>query len=202
VKTDAPADKSSLLYNLTTILDRIDLAALFAQSQVLEVELGSGDGSFLAEYARRHPERNFIGVERLLGRARKIDRKGRRFGLTNVRAIRIESSYFLDYLLPRHSAAALHIYFPDPWPKKKHRRHRLINECFPILAAKALTADGCVHLRTDDADYFNQMAQVFSASAAFHSVVTPPALAEVVTDFERAFQSEGISTLRASYQKR
>src|SRR5437016_9639882 len=109
------AESSDLIYDLPSILERIALTKIFPKEQPLEVELGSGDGSFLAEYARLHPEHNFIGVERLLGRLRKLDRKGRRAGLTNVRGVRIESSYFLEYLLPPNSAVALHIYFPDPW---------------------------------------------------------------------------------------
>ena len=196
------AQSSCLLYDLPSILDRIDLTALFAQNQPLEVELGSGDGSFLVEYASLHPQHNFVGVERLLGRAKKIDRKGRRVGLRNVRAIRIESAYFLEYLLPSHAASALHIYFPDPWPKKKHRRHRLINSRFPSLAARALKPKGCVFLRTDDADYFEQMSEVFQSSPEFKPVPTPENLANVITDFERGFQAVGISTLRSAYQKR
>ena len=144
----------SLLYELPSILERLDLAKLFPKSQPLEVELGCGDASFLADYARRHPEINFIGVERLLGRIRKLDKKGPRFGLTNLRGVRIESAYFLEWLLPAHSAEAVHVYFPDPWPKKKHRRHRLINERFPDLAHAALQPRCRVFLRTDDADYF------------------------------------------------
>ena len=147
-----------LIYTLPSIVERISLPSLFPSGQPLEVELGSGDGSFLVKYARLHPGHNFIGVERLLGRLRKLDRKGRRAGLTNLRGVRIESSYFLEYLLPRGSAAALHIYFPDPWPKRKHRRHRLINERFPALARQALARDGTVYLRTDDEDYFGQNA--------------------------------------------
>ncbi|MEI9864135.1 MAG: hypothetical protein WDN00_06205 [Limisphaerales bacterium] len=88
------------------------LGGNFQKPQPLEVELGCGDASFLAEYARRNLERNFIGVERLLGRMQKLDRKGRRAGLTNLRGVRIESAYFLQYLLPPNSASALHIYFP------------------------------------------------------------------------------------------
>jgi tRNA (guanine-N7-)-methyltransferase len=113
----------SLIYPLASILERLEPAKLFPKPQPLEVELGSGDGSFLAQYAARHPERNFIGVERLLGRLRKLDRKGRRAGLTNLRGVRIESAYFLEYLLPSHAASVLHVYFPDPWPKRRHRRH-------------------------------------------------------------------------------
>ena len=115
---------------LHSIVKPLDLAELFPKPQPLEIELGCGDASFLVEYARRHPDRNFIGVERLLGRLRKLDRKGRRAALTNLRGVQIESSYFLQYLLPPRSASALHVYFPDPWPKKRHRKNRLINESF------------------------------------------------------------------------
>jgi tRNA (guanine-N7-)-methyltransferase len=163
------------------------------------VELGCGDGSFLAAWAAQNPGRNFIGLERLLGRIRKLYRKGRRAGLTNLRGIRIESAYFIEYLLPPKSAAALHIYFPDPWPKRKHRHHRLVNERFPEIARQALEDGGAVYLRTDNQDYFDQMTQVFGADARFQAVPTPDALASVTTDFEREFLARGIPTLRAAY---
>jgi tRNA (guanine-N7-)-methyltransferase len=191
----------NLVLELRSIVEPLVLAELFPKSQPLEVELGCGDASFLVEYARRHPEKNFVGVERLLGRIQKLDRKGRRTGSANLRGVRIESSYFLQYLLPPHSAAALHIYFPDPWPKKKHRRHRLISGNFPVLARTALAPGGVVYLRTDDTDYFQQMTEVFAASGEFQKVETPAELAELPTDFEREFVARGIQTLRAAYQK-
>ena len=191
---------TNLVYALPSIVERIDLAKLFPSQQPLEVELGSGDSSFLAEYARQNVGRNFLGVERLLGRIRKLDRKGRRAGLTNLRGVRIESAYFLEYLLPPHSAAALHIYFPDPWPKRKHRRNRLINEGFPALARQALAPGGTVYLRTDDQDYAEQMLAVFAADPTFRMVETPPELSALLTDFEKDFQSRGIKTLRAAYR--
>ena len=192
----------NLLVELRTILEPLKLAELFPQPRPLEVELGCGDASFLVEYARRNPDTNFIGVERLLGRIQKLDKKGRRTGLLNTRGVRIESAYFLEYLLPAHSAGALHIYFPDPWPKKKHRRHRLIGESFPALARRALTDNGIVYLRTDDTDYFQQMNEVFAAAKEFEKVETPAALAEITTDFERDFNAQGIPTLRAAYRLR
>ncbi len=193
-------NQHSLLVQLRSIIEPLNLAELFPRARPLEVELGCGDASFLVEYARRHPEKNFIGVERLLGRIRKLDKKGRRAGLTNLRGVRIESSYFLAYLLPPHSASALHVYFPDPWPKWKHRRHRLINEQFPALARAALAPGGMVFLRTDDADYFRQMTEVFGAAKEFEPVETPAELAALLTDFERDFLSKGIQTLRVAYQ--
>lgn len=190
----------NLVFHLLSIVERLELEKLFPKPQPLEVELGCGDASFLVEYARRNPGRNFIGVERLLGRISKLDRKGRRAGLTNLRGVRIESSYFLQWLLPPHSVSALHIYFPDPWPKKRHRKNRLINENFPALAQRALASGGKIYLRTDDADYFQQMTEVFAAGKDFTNIETPIELAEIVTDFERDFNSKGIPTLRAAYQ--
>jgi tRNA (guanine-N7-)-methyltransferase len=200
LNTESSPVPASLLISLETIVKPLDPGKLFLRPQPLHVELGSGDGSFLAQYAALHPEWNFIGVERLLGRLRKIDRKGRRAGLANVRGVRIEASYFLEYLLPKNSAAALHIYFPDPWPKRRHRKHRLINERFPQLARAALVPGGAVYLRTDDADYFAQMKAVFEACPAFAPIPTPQSLSEVLTDFERDFLARGIQTLRLAWQ--
>src|ERR1051326_2509453 len=175
----------SLIYPLSSIVQRMDLAGAFLNAQPLEVELGSGDGSFLVERARRMRNHNFIGVERLLGRIRKMERKAKRAGLENLRGIRIESAYFLEYLLAPQSTVALHIYFPDPWPKRKHRRHRLINGRFPALAHAALIPGGAVYVRTDDEDYFSQMEEVFAAAPGFEPIETPLELTEVVTDFEQ-----------------
>ena len=186
---------------MESITERLDPGKLFPRAQPLEVELGSGDGSFLVNYAKLHPERNVLGVERLLGRLRKLDRKGLRAGLVNLRGLRIESSYCLEYLLPPASVIALHIYFPDPWPKRKHRKNRLINERFTAIIRQALSPGGVVYLRTDDDDYFAQMVTSFAADAAFKLIDTPAELSAVVTDFERNFLARGVATLRAAYLK-
>ena len=191
---------ASLIYELSSYVERIDVAQVFQKAQPLQLELGSGDGSFLAQWAVLNPAFNFLGVERLLGRLRKLERKGQRVGLTNLRALRIEASYLLNYLLPARAVHSLHVYFPDPWPKRKHRKNRLVNESFPTSAARVLASGGAVYLRTDDADYFAQMRAVFGANAQFHPVETPEDLRATRTDFERGFQARGVPTLRAAYQ--
>jgi tRNA (guanine-N7-)-methyltransferase len=196
----AAAPGPSLIYEPASILERLPLAEMFPHPQPLEVELGSGDGSFLAAWAALRPQANHLGVERLLGRLRKLDRKARRIHLSNLRCIRIEAAYFLEYLLPHHSARAIHVYFPDPWPKRKHRKHRLINAHFTEIAQRALEPRGVVFLRTDDTNYFAQMREVFAAAAAFEETPTPEDLAGVVTDFERGFNQKGIATLRAAFR--
>ena len=195
-----PVARPSLIYKIPSIVERLDLAQLFSKGQPLDVELGSGDGSFLVNYAKAHPEQNFLGVERLLGRLRKLDRKGWRAGLTNLRGIRIESAYFLEYLLPPQSATTLHVYFPDPWPKRKHRKNRLIDARFTELAQQSLAQGGVVYLRTDDEDYFSQMVTVFAVNSAFRLVETPESLSAVLTDFERNFHARGVATRRAAYR--
>lgn len=190
-----------MLHPLTSITERLDLGKLFPKNQLLEVELGSGDGSFLVQYAALHSDRNFIAVERLLGRIRKTEKKATHAGLTNLRGIRIESSYFLEYLLPPRSATVLHIYFPDPWPKRKHWKNRLINERFPDLAYQTLAGEGRIFLRTDDAAYYKQMLGVFASDQRFRRIDTPPELIVMLTDFEREFQRRGIQTLRAAFEK-
>jgi tRNA (guanine-N7-)-methyltransferase len=192
----------ALIHRLTSVVERLDWTALYPLPQPVEVELGSGDGSFLARCAQLHPERNFLGVERLLGRLRKLERKGQRAGLQNLRGLSLEASYFVEYLLRPESVQAFHVYFPDPWPKRKHRSRRLVNERFPELARRALAPGGAVYLRTDNADYFRQMQEVFSAHPGFELVETPPELSAVLTDFERDFHAKGIQTLRLAYRRK
>jgi tRNA (guanine-N7-)-methyltransferase len=188
----------TLIYRPVSYIERLNLSDVFqTPQQPLEVELGAGDGSFLVRWARTNPQHRFLAVERLLGRIRKIERKAHRAALTNVRLMRIEASYFLEYLLPRKSVTALHVYFPDPWPKRKHRRKRLVNETFAETCSRALAPGGVVYLRTDDVDYFAQMQSVFKG---LKPIETPPGLASIHTDFERGFHERGVPTFRAAYR--
>lgn len=189
------------IYELSSVVQPLDLCGVFPSVQPLEIELGSGDGSFLVEYACRHPKRNFLGVERLLGRLNKMERKIRRAGLLNAKGVRIESGYFLKYLLPGNVATTLHIYFPDPWPKRRHRHHRLVNEEFTSLANTVLRPQGRVYLRTDDRDYFEQVHTAFGSNSLFKAVPTPAELEITSTDFERDFQAKGVAILRAAFEK-
>ena len=190
-----------ILFRPASYIERLDLGSLFSKVQPIEVELGAGDGSFILQWAAKHPERDFLAVERLLGRLRKIEKRASRAGLANLRGMRIEAAYFAEYLLPAGSVSAFHIYFPDPWPKLRHRKNRLINERFTEVLRAALTLQGVVYLRTDDTDYFQQMQRVFDGSANFEPTDTPRELAEVMTDFEAEFNAKGIRTNRAAYRR-
>ena len=191
----------SLIHPITSAIEPIDLAKLFPAEQPLEFEIGSGDGSFTLQYALARPGTNIVALERLLGRITKLDRKGHRAGLKNLRLLRAEAAYVLEYLLPPGTLDAIHVYFPDPWPKKRHHKNRLISEPFPPLAKRLLKAEGVVYLRTDNVEYFEQMLEVFDRAVGFERTETPEPLKALVTDFEQQFNANGIPTNYAAYQK-
>ena len=202
--TEAPSTPASPPPSLIArpdILLRLDFASLFNNPNPVELELGAGDGSFLLRHAAANPNVNFIGVERLLGRLRKIDRKGLRLHLSNLRAIRLEASYLLEWMVPRASLRAIHVYFPDPWPKRRHWKRRLVNPRFAYLAALALAPGGRLYVRTDHASYFQQMSDVGNAQPALSPVAEPPELLAITTDFEADFNRDGIPTLHAAWER-
>lgn len=192
--------QSTKIYTPRSYFEPLPLARLFPSPAPLEVEIGCGDGSFLAAYIAQRGERNFLGIERLLGRIRKLDRKAIRLGLDNLKILRIEASYCVQYLLPPKSVRACHIYFPDPWPKKKHWKRRLIAPKFAENLANTLEPGGRVFLRTDNEGYFRQMLETFGGNPRFCAVAAPPELIAIPTDFEKTFAKQGIPTLRAQYR--
>ncbi len=194
----AAAD-SSLICRPDSYVEPLDFSRVFFESRPVEIELGAGDGGFIVQWAALNPDRNFLAVERLLGRLRKVDRKGRRAGLHNLRCLRLEASYFMTYLVPATSVSALHIYYPDPWPKRKQRKHRLINEVFVEAVFRTLVIAGKVYVRTDDENYFAQITLVFDSHSRFARTETPEELAGVLTDFERDFHMQGKATLRGAW---
>ncbi len=196
-----PAGAASLLLP-PDILNRLEFASLFGNTQPVELELGCGDGSFLLQWAAQNPDRNFLGVERLKGRVTKIDRKGRRQGLTNLRGLRLEAGYVLEWKIAPASLTALHVYFPDPWPKKRHHKRRLIQAPFTVLAARVLAPGGRLFLRTDHVEYFAQMEEVMAAAPDFERCEEPEGLLDVKTDFEVGFNAEGKPTNHSAWRRR
>ena len=140
---------------------------IFGEGDTCEVDLGCGDGGFLLAMAVHYPERRFLGVERLLGRIRKVCSESARRGLTNVRGLRVESRYFLEWLIAPGSISRLHYLFPDPWPKEKHHKNRLVQDSFIPVLHKALATDGEVLFKTDHEDYFIWVCEKMDASPLF-----------------------------------
>ncbi len=133
---------------------KMELHEVCREGRLLEVDLGCGDGSFLMEMARHYPERDFLGVERLLGRVRKVCKKITRRELCNARVLRLDSRYVVEWLLPDASISRLHLLCPDPWPKFRHQRRRLVQSDFLAAVWKALAPGGEFLFMTDHEEYF------------------------------------------------
>lgn len=169
---------------------------LFGNSHPVEVELGAGDGGFILEKARREPEKNFFALERLLGRARKMAKRAPERGLANFKVLRLESSYFIERLCPPGSVDIVHIMFPDPWPKKRHHKHRLIQPVFLEHLARVLKPGGEVRFTTDHEPYFLWAMEHWQQAPGWKSLGTWDATEDPRTDFEMGFLEEGRSFYR------
>ncbi len=168
----------------------------------LEVDLGCGDGSFLMEMARRYPERDFLGVERLLGRVRKVCRKATRQGLANARVLRLESRYVVEWLLPEAAVSRLHLLCPDPWPKLRHHRRRLVQVDFLAAVRRVLEPGGEFLFMTDHEDYFLWAEEKVADFGGFERLAwDEDAFLYPKTDFQRLWESEGKSMWRLRCRK-
>jgi len=181
-----------------TLFHPLDLLATFGRAAPLQVDLGCGDGSFLCELASENPDRNFLGVEKLAGRVAKACRKSAR--LTNVRVLKVESAYAARYLLPESSVEEFYLFFPDPWPKRRHHRRRVVTSEFLDSIHQALTAGGALRIATDQSDYFAQIERLSERHRGF-AMVNAEDVKLPMTKFERRFVSAGCAIHRLVLRK-
>jgi tRNA (guanine-N7-)-methyltransferase len=185
----------------TDYFKQADLAEVFTRPAPLVLDLGCGDGSFLIEMARRHPELNFLATERMLGRVEKVCRKIARNELQNTRVLRLESHYVLKWLLPPESASIIYVLHPDPWPKRNHHPRRLIQAEFMEAVHRVLAPGGELRVKTDDLPYFQWMEKVFAGSSQFERLDWDIPEDWPQTDFERDFLAKGLPIYRARLRK-
>jgi tRNA (guanine-N7-)-methyltransferase len=148
-----------------SLTNRLDLEKIFGRKAPLHVDLGCGDGSFLCALAQRRPCKNFLGIERLLGRIRSAARKAA--SLDNVRLLQMESFYAVRYLLPAESVETFYLLFPDPWPKRRHQRRRIVTPDFLNSVHVALEQNGAIYIATDHLDYFQKIKKIAESTPGF-----------------------------------
>jgi tRNA (guanine-N7-)-methyltransferase len=175
----------------------IDWAQLFGNENPVEIEIGMGKGTFLTEQAKARPDVNFLGIEWARWFWRYASDRMRRHGLTNARTVRAEASFFLNEFVPPASVSVLHIYFPDPWPKARHHKRRLIQEKFVATIDRVLRPGGRLQAVTDHQGYWEENIEPVVRGAKGFTVVDynrPGSAGEgefVGTNFERKYRREG-----------
>jgi len=185
-----------------TYVAPLDPISIFGRAAPLQVDLGCGDGSFLCDLAQRRPDKNFVGIDRLVGRVGKACRKAS--ALENVRILNVESSYAVGYLLPERSVETFYLLFPDPWQKRRHHRRRIVKADFLDSIHRALEDDGFFRIATDQLDYFEQIQRVGENHSGF-AIVDPnasPARTDLpLTKFERRFTALDAPIYRLALRK-
>lgn len=174
----------------------MNFAELFGNSNPVELEIGMGKGTFLTEQAISRKDTNFFGIEYARWFWRYASDRLRRNGCLNARTVRAEAAFFLHEFVSDKSIRVLHIYFPDPWPKARHNKRRLVQEKFMPTALRILEPGGRIQVVTDHADYFEQIDRVLRATAGLTIVdYNRPGSAGggefVGTNFERKYAREG-----------
>ena len=183
------------------IFDTLDLRAEFGNDNPVELDIGCGTGRFLIARARAHPELNLLGIERLLGRVRTVLAKAERHGLDNVRLLRLEAAYALDRMLPDAGLATVYIAFPDPWPKRRHHRRRLIQPTTVANLYRVLRPGGTLHVATDHADYYEQVCRLVEGHADWLPTAPYLPTPEETSSFERLWCAQGRPIYRCAWQR-
>ena len=192
-------DEAGVEYVPKSLTRVLEFDKVFSRLAPLEIDLGCGDGAFLAALAQENPAHNFLGIERLLGRVRSVCRKVARLDLKNARILRMESNYAVTHLLPPASVTTFHLLFPDPWPKRRHHRRRAFTPEFVSSIHRALIAGGLFHVATDHADYFHQIERVIAATDIF--VISREQNHFPPTSFEQKYVARGLSIHRLLLRK-
>jgi tRNA (guanine-N7-)-methyltransferase len=180
----AAKDELQAIYGIAVEEKKVNLKEIFPTSEKIIMEIGFGMGEATAIIAKNHPNNAYIavdvhppGIGKLLGRIVEND-------LKNLRVIEDDVHIIVPHMFEDESLDAIHLYFPDPWPKKKHNKRRIVNESFLSLIHPKLKKGGYIHIATDWVPYAISMQEVFAASALFTGGVIEKPESRPVTRFE------------------
>ncbi|HEX4128982.1 MAG TPA: tRNA (guanosine(46)-N7)-methyltransferase TrmB [Pirellulales bacterium] len=199
-------DLSACFRELDELPRPLTSAALFGREAPLEVELGSGKGLFLSAAAAEQPETNFLGIEVSLKYARHAAARCAQRALTNACVAHGDGLWVFRELIGPAKLAAVHVYFPDPWWKARHKKRRVMNAAFLADVERTLAPGGTLHFWTDVEEYFQASLETIAASTRLTGplpVAETPALDDLDyrTHFERRTRLAGLPVYRAEFRR-
>jgi tRNA (guanine-N7-)-methyltransferase len=181
-------------------------AEIFGNDQPVELEVGSGKGLFLANAATARPDRNFVGIELAKKYAAKAAERVAKRRLTNVRVLPGDAKSFLAQHVGPASLAAVHVYFPDPWWKTRHKKRRVFDASLLADVARTVVPEGDLWIATDVEEYFGVMTALVAADPNFAPLPWPELKdpehdLDYLTNFERKYRIEGRPIYRTRYRR-
>ena len=183
----------------------IDLPELFGNNHPVELEIGSGKGLFLFNAASAAPSHNFLGIELSRKYARLAAERLAARQVLNAKVWRGDARKVMAGLIPVTSLRAVHVYFPDPWWKKRHKKRRVFTDELAAQIARLLQPGGELHIASDVEEYFRLIQQLIAAVPRFKEQTVPELpmpqhSLDYLTNFERKYRLEGRPIFRARYR--
>lgn len=174
----------------------LDPKQIFGRCAPLVLEIGFGDGESLALMCRSDPEMNYLGIEVHRPGIGHLLLRAQEWGLTNLRMMRADAVEVLERQVPNESVDRIQVFFPDPWPKVRHHKRRLVQPSFAALLACKLKSAGCLHIATDSRDYAHSILNMLNAASEWINMATddgfmPRPLYRPLTKFEQRGQRLG-----------
>ena len=203
-KIDTQIDLTHHLFRREGLPQSWDPGEFFSTNRLLEVEIGSGKGLFLQRQGTARPDKNFLGIEISLKYARFAASRLARAGVDNACVLHADARHVFSEILPDASVAAVHIYFPDPWWKKRHHKRRLLNPDFVAQMSRTIMSGGCLHFWTDVEETFIAGLAALETDAHLqgpHEVLAAEAFHDLdyQTHFERRMRLGGKKVFRSQF---
>jgi tRNA (guanine-N7-)-methyltransferase len=174
----------NLLYQKYSIIE-------FENYEEIEVDVGCGKGTFTMALAGGKPKTLVLAIDIISSRLKQLEKKVQRGKISNIKFFKGEAAFLLGVLLPDDSINKIHLICPDPWPKAKHRAHRLINSEFSGILTRVLKNKGIFHFASDDDAYCVSAERVMNMNLRFSQISAPPDIPITKSDFEKLWLSHG-----------
>lgn len=183
-----------------TGVERLDFTRMFGNDNPVALEIGSGKGRFLVSSGTERPEVNFVGIEKSLHYYRVIRARLARHGLPNVRIVNYDAVKVVKEMIPDESLGEVHIYFPDPWPRPRERKRRMIRDEVMTELIRVMKPEATGVYVTDHAEYFEKAVEVFHAffdADVVDALESPPR-----TNYEAKYREAGRPIFEARFRRR